>query len=127
MITRILASITIVSVSILLFILHTTSPADAGPVGMLALFVLVYMSLLGVVTFLLFYGVKLIMLIVGIFTHRASRGGLSLTRSYLYSSVLALLPMMAIGLHSTGGIAWYEFILLLLFGVIGITYITKRS
>lgn len=127
MITRILATITVVSVSILVFMLHTTSPANAGPVGMLVLFVLGYMSLLGVVTFLLFYGVKFVMLLVGIFTHRPVREGLSLTRSYLYSSVLALLPMMAIGLHSAGGIAWYELLLLLLFGVIGMTYVARRS
>lgn len=127
MILRALIAVTVTCCCVLTLVLFTTNPGTIGPAGMLGVFVLGYLSLLGVVTFLLYYGERLVVMVVRALGLRPSRTRLTLSRAYLYASVLAALPMMAIGLYSTGGIAWYEFLLLMLFGLIGVVYITKRS
>lgn len=127
MVFRILAIMTVISCCVLTLVLFTTTPSTIGPAGMLGVFVLGYLSLLGVVTFLLYYGERLGAILLRVLGFRPGRIHLSLGRAYLYASVFAALPMMAIGLYSTGGIAWYEFLLLILFGLIGVVYIAKRS
>jgi len=101
-----------------------TSPATVGLAGMLAVFLLGYLSLLGVVTFLLYYGSKLSLVVLKKFR---KRDGLTLTKAYLYASVLSTLPMMLVGLYPTGGVEWYEVLLLILFGVMGVLYIARRT
>lgn len=127
MMSRALAIITIVSASLVIILLFTTNPGSAGPAGLLLVFILGYLSLLGLVTFLLFYGLKLWAYLVRLITRRAVRFRLTLKKSYLYSSILATLPMMVVGLYSTGGINWYELLLIGLFGAIGTLYIAKRT
>ena len=127
MIFRILALITIVSCCVLTLVLFTTNPSTIGLAGMLGVFILGYMSLLGVVTFLFYYGERLSIMVLRTLSPRPIRPYLTLKRSYLFASVFAALPMMAIGLYSTGGIAWYELLLLALFGLIGVVYVAKRS
>ena len=127
MISRILAIVTVVSASLLVVLLFTTNPGSVGPAGLLLVFILGYLSLLGLVTFLLFYGVKFWVYLVKLITRRTIRFQLTLKRSYLYASILATLPMMVVGLYSTGGISWYELLLISLFGAIGTLYIAKRT
>ena len=127
MIFRILAIVTVVSCCVLTLVLFTTSPSTISPAGMLGAFILGYLSLLGVVTFLLYYGERLMIMVLKTLGLRPVRPYLSIKKSYLFASVFAALPMMAIGLYSTGGIAWYEVLLLALFGLIGVIYIAKRS
>jgi hypothetical protein len=127
MIVRILSSITIVSICLLALLLTTTNPTTAGLVGMLVIFILGYLSLLGAVTFLLFYGSYVWVYVSETFFRRPVHERLSLGRAYLYGSVIAALPMMAIGLFSTGEMKWYEFLLLFLFGVIGVFYVARRT
>lgn len=127
MISRILAIVTVVSASLLVALLFTTNPGSVGPAGLLLVFILGYLSLLGLVTFLLFYGVKFWVYLVKLITRRTIRFQLTLKRSYLYASILATLPMMVVGLYSTGGISWYELLLISLFGAIGTLYIAKRT
>lgn len=127
MLVRFLAIMTILSCVTLTVVLFSTSPSTAGLLGMLAVFLLGYISLLGVVTFLLYYGNRLFLLTVKSFKKRMHYTRLSLGRAYLYGSVLATLPMMAVGLYSTGGIAWYELGLLLLFGFMGVVYVARRT
>ena len=127
MISRILAVVTVVSASLLVILLFTTNPGSVGPAGLLLVFILGYLSLLGLVTFLLFYGVKLWVNLVRLITRRTVHFQLTFRRAYLYASILATLPMMVVGLYSTGGISWYELLLISLFGAIGVLYIAKRT
>lgn len=127
MISRILAGITVISCCTLAVLLFATNPTSIGPGGMLAVFILGYLSLLGVVTFLLFLGAKATRAIVHVMTGRLVRTTLTLRRAYLYSSVLAVIPMLFVSLYSAGGIMWYEVLLLILFGAIGVVYIAKRT
>ncbi len=124
MMSRILAIVTVTSSCLLILLLTMTSPATVGLAGMLAVFLLGYLSLLGVVTFLLYYGSKLSLVVLKKFR---KRDGLTLTKAYLYASVLSTLPMMLVGLYPTGGVEWYEVLLLILFGVMGVLYIARRT
>lgn len=47
-------------------------------------------------------------------------------RAYYFSTILAAAPVMLIGLQSVGAIGIYEFILVIIFEVIGCVYIAKR-
>ena len=127
MILRILALITVVSCCVLTLVLFMTSPDSVGPAGLLGIFMLGYLSLLGVVTFLFYYGEQALIVALKAFGGRPARRYLTLKRSYLFASVIAALPMMAIGLYSTGGVALHEILLIFMFGLIGILYVAKRS
>ncbi|HEY8992745.1 MAG TPA: hypothetical protein VIM37_02745 [Candidatus Microsaccharimonas sp.] len=60
------------------------------------------------------------------FTMRRPMQALPFRRAYYYSTVLAAAPVMLVGLQSVGAIGIYEFLLVVLFEVIGCIYITKR-
>ena len=127
MLIRILTIATISSIFLLILLLSLTAPSSAGPVVILFAFILFYLSLLGIVTFLLYTGAHFIYFLVQLFTNRIIRTKLSIRRAYLYATVIATLPMMAVGLYSVGGVKWYELILIALFGLIGIVYIARRT
>lgn len=126
MVLRILAAITFISFCLMLAMLTLTSPASVGLPGMLAIFILGYLSLLGIVAFLLYFGFKIYRLITDRFVKVSIRPTFSLARAYLYASVIAALPMIAIGLYSTDGIRWYEMLLLVIFGALGLVYVRRR-
>lgn len=127
MFARILTTASIISFCLLILTLTTTTPGTAGPVVILLIFILMYLSLLGVVTFLLYGGVRVAYFLMRLVTNRYIRAGLTLSRAYLYATVLAALPMIIMGLYSMDGIRWYEFILVGVFGLIGMFYIARRT
>ena len=124
---RILTVVTIMSWVAVLILLSITNPGSISPAGMLGIFILGYVALLGAMSFLLYYGSIAIKFIFRDVLKVKIHTNLSLNRAYLYASVLATLPMMIISLHSAGGIAWYELFLVLLFGAIGVFYIARRA
>lgn len=126
MMKRILAVATVASWAILGVLLLTTNPGSVSPAGMLGIFVIGYVSLLGVVTFLLYYGVRGVGALTKISSRRRPHLQLPFRRAYLYASVIAILPMMMMSLRSAGGMSWYEPILVGLFGLVGVVYVAKR-
>lgn len=127
MFIRILTTVTVASFCILALLLSLTAPSSAGPVVILAVFILAYLSLLGVVTFLLYYGAKTVRFLTKLFTNRTMRKELTLNRAYLYATVLAVLPMIIVGLYSVDGMRWYELLLVVIFGLTGVLYIARRA
>ncbi len=126
MLEKIIAIMTPVSLGLLTVILNTTAPATAGPLGILAIFIFGYLSALGIITYIL-YGVSRTTSHLAVaFTVKKPLRAVSFKRAYYYSTVLAAAPIMLIGLQSVGSIGVYEFMLVLLFTVIGCLYITKR-
>jgi len=106
--------------------LTTTTPASAGPFGLLLIFISAYLTCLGLVSFFL-YGISRILVYASAgFTMRRPLQQLSFRRAYYYSTVLAAAPVMLVGLQSVGAIGIYELILVVIFEVIGCLYITKR-
>ena len=126
MLQRVIAIITVISLCLLTLMLITTTPASAGPFGLLLIFISAYCSSLGLITYFL-YGISRIIVYASAgFTLRRPILPMSLRRAYYYSTVLAAAPVMLVGLQSVGAIGIYEFLLVVLFEVIGCVYITKR-
>jgi hypothetical protein len=127
MLGRVISVIVVLAVVILLAILQTTTPSTAGPIGILFVFIFIYMLVLGALTFLLFWGSKLLGRLRQVITHKAARSSLSLIRSYYFSSILALAPVIFIGMQSVGEVGFYDIALVLLFVAVGCFYVAKRT
>lgn len=126
MLRKIILLITIVSLCLLIVLLNVTTPATAGPFGILIIFVFAYFSLIGLMTNFLYWISRLIAhLSTGIVTRKPFEP-LTLKRSYYYSTVVAAAPIMLIGLQSVGAVGFYEFLLVFIFIIIGCLYISKR-
>ncbi|MDN5819390.1 MAG: hypothetical protein L0H38_01430 [bacterium] len=127
MLARILLVVSLFSFIGLVVIINASAPSTAGPVGILAVFVLLYLVLLGIITALIYW--------VSRWGSRLSKGvqlrrpltRLSLRRSYYFASILALGPVMTLGMQSVGGAGIYELGLVTIFLVIGCIYIAKRT
>jgi type IV secretory pathway VirB2 component (pilin) len=52
---------------------------------------------------------------------------LSLRRSYYFASVVALAPVILVGMQSVGEVSFYDVLLIVVFIVISCVYIAKRS
>jgi hypothetical protein len=126
MLQRTIAILAGVGLCLLAVLLTTTTPATAGPFGVLVIFISAYLVFLGFVSFFL-YGVWLLIskLSVG-FGLRRPLEPLPFRRSYYYSTIIAAAPVMLIGLQSVGAISIYELILVAIFVVLGCVYISKR-
>jgi len=126
MLKKIVVTITIVSLCLLVVLLNSTAPTSVGPLGILAVFILGYMSSLGVMTYFLYMLSRLVAHLSSAFTVKRPMQAMQFRHAYYYSTVIAAAPIMLIGLQSVGATSVYEFILVLIFVVIGCVYITKR-
>lgn len=122
MLRKVIFAITLVSLCLLGIMLATTTPATAGPFGLLLIFVTAYLSCLGLISFFL-YGISRV---IGYILPGRSSTVISFKKAYYYSTVLAAVPVMLLGLQSVGAVGIYELALLAVFVIIGIIYITKR-
>lgn len=127
MLGRIVVSSSIVAVVLLVVLLQTTTPATIGPLGILVAFILMYLSVLGALTFLLFGISKLIHRLSVSFTVKKPLQGLTFNKAYYFSSVIALAPIMFIGMQSVSEVSFYDIILVVTFAAIACVYIAKRT
>lgn len=122
----IISLITLLSFCLLLFLLNITTPANAGPFGILAILIFAYLISLGFMTLFLY--------IIGLFAAKVSAlvvtrkpiEKLSFRQAYIYSTVFAAVPIMLIGLQSVGSVGVYEILLIVFFVAIGVLYISKK-
>lgn len=126
MLKKIVAITTIASLCLLAILLNITAPTTVGPFGILTVFILGYLSSLGVMTYFLYSISRIIAHLAVAFTVKRPFQAMPFRQAYYYSTVIAAAPIMLIGLQSVGSIGIYEFVLVLLFVVIGCVYITKR-
>ena len=126
MLQRTIAILAGVGLCLLAVLLTTTTPATAGPFGVLVIFISAYLVFLGFVSFFL-YGVWMVVsrLSVG-FGLRRPIQPLEFRRSYYYSTIVAAAPVMLICLQSVGAISIYELLLVVIFVILGCLYISKR-
>lgn len=120
------ASLTILSLCLLVILLNITTPLTAGPFGILIIFIFAYIAILGVMTYLVFFTSRLILKISIIFISSKPYQPLTLRASYYYSTVLAAIPILIIGLQSVGSMGLYETGLIILFTLIGMLYVSRR-
>jgi len=126
MLQRVIALITVVSLCLLTLMLVTTTPASAGPFGLLLIFITAYLTSLGLISFFLYGFSRIVVYASGGFTLRRPVQPMSFRRAYYFSTILAAAPVMLVGLQSVGAVGIYEFLLVILFEVIGCLYIAKR-
>jgi hypothetical protein len=127
MLGKVVTISSIVAMLLLTLLLHTTVPATAGPLGILVVFILMYVSALGVLTFFIYSISKVSARLSRSITVKRPLQTLSLNRSYYFSSVIALVPVMFIGMQSVGEVGVYEILLVTIFAVIACVYIAKRT
>lgn len=116
----------VISAFVLSLILNLTSPGSIGPFGILFVFVLIYSSSLGVVTFLIFGLSKITSFISKAFAFKKPLKSLSFKRSYYFAGILASGPVIVIGLESVGAAGFGGVLLLGVFLTIGCLYVSKR-
>jgi len=117
---------TAVSLCLLAILLNFITPASAGPFGILLVFVFIYMSSFGLMTFFLFGMSHVFSYIFAIVMARKPFLPLTFRKACLYSSVVATTPVMLIALRSVGLVDFYEYLLVISFVAIGCLYISKR-
>ncbi|MDB5187477.1 MAG: hypothetical protein JWM07_949 [Candidatus Saccharibacteria bacterium] len=127
MLGRVLTISFIMATMLLVIVLQTTTPATIGPLGILFVFVLMYVSVLCALTFLLFISSRMIAKVSSSITLRRPIQPLSLVKAYYFSSVVALAPVMFIGMQSVGEVGFYDLALIIIFVIISCVYITKRT
>lgn len=117
----------IVAVALLTILLQVTTPATIGPLGLLFVFMMIYVAVLSALTFFIFAVSRLGMRLADRLTVRRPLRPLTLQQAYYYGSVIALGPVMILGMQSVGAVGVYETLLVGMFTVLGCVYIAKRS
>lgn len=108
-------------------VLNFTTPTNVGPLGIFFLFVLMYIAMLGVLTYALFWMGMIVARSATVVSSKRPVSPLTFRRAYYFASILALVPIMLIGLHSVGEVGFYEVLLVMIFGLVGCLYIAKRT
>ncbi|MEI6237657.1 MAG: hypothetical protein WCP03_03605 [Candidatus Saccharibacteria bacterium] len=127
MLKKSIATITIISLCLLVVLLNSTTPSWPGPLGVLAVFIFAYLSSLGLVAYLIYWSSRLFAYISSHFTSRKPLLALDLKRSYYFATVLAVAPVIFVGLQSVGNVGLYEILLVFIFVILGVFYISKRA
>lgn len=122
---KILGAVTIFSLALLGIILNQTSPSTITPLGILFVFLLFYTSTLGVVTFFLYFGSRLLQKLAAPVSRIRFRI-LTLRESYLFGSVLAIAPIILLAMQSVEAIGLADIGLILLFELLACFYIWRR-
>jgi hypothetical protein len=127
MVGKVIVSSTLIAFIILVIVLQTTNPSTVGPLGLLAVFFLLYVIFLGAVTELVWVGSKVISWLSRRLRTRRPIHSMPLTRAYYYSTVLALGPVMVLAMQSIGSLGVYELVLIALFLGVGTLYVSRRA
>lgn len=124
---KFLVIILLASFVLLLFILNNSTPSSAGPFGVLVVFMCVYVIIMSLLTFVIFYGQRLIKWFTKFFYLKKPFTELSSLRAYYYASVLAIGPVILLGLGTVGAVPAYVFLLIAIFMLLGCFYVAKRA
>lgn len=127
MLGKVVAGSIVAAITLLVILFDTTTPATIGPIGILIVFIMMYVSVLGVLTFLLYLGSRALASIGSFFAVRRPIQSMTLGRSYYYSSIVALAPVLFVGMQSVGEVSFYDVMLVIVFVVIGCIFIAKRT
>lgn len=118
--------ITFASFCLLVILLNTTTPTTAGPIGILAIFILAYLLAVGLLAYLLHYLSLLSVRLFASFFHKKSIKILTFKSSYYYATIIAAAPIILVGLQSVGKVGFYEFLLTVVFIVLGCLYVSRK-
>lgn len=122
MLEKVLAIAALIAFALLSAITQSTTPSTIHPFGILLVFILLYVLALGVLTFLLYGGIHLIQKVL---PSRAHKRSFSFKRAYVYGLVLALAPIMMVGMASIGRLGVYEVLLICAFEAVICFYVNR--
>jgi hypothetical protein len=126
MLPRIIATVSLASLCLLSALLTFTTPASAGPFGLLMIFITAYLTFIGLISFFLFGISKLIASVAVGMTFRKPYRAMTFRRAYYFSTVLAAAPVMLIAMQSVRSIDVYELLLVIIFEVVACVYVSRR-
>ena len=121
-----LITISSVSLCILMYILFATTPVSSGPFGILIVFISAYFFLTGVFTYIINLISHVIARLSVYFVSKKPVQPYSLRKSYYFSTIIAAAPIMILSLQSVGAVGLYEYLLVIIFVVIGCIYVSKK-
>lgn len=124
---KIIGIVGIVAALLLILLIKITAPSTVGPLGVLAVFLCIYVISVSFLTLAMWQGGHVIKKLSKPFTVRRPFRPLGLRQAYYFSSVIGLAPVMLIGMQSVGKVGIYEFLLVVLFTLTGCMYVAKRS
>lgn len=124
---RLLFFTTIFSLFALIVVLQVTTPTQAGPMGILLVLALFYLSALGALTFLFYWTSRLVSRLAKRVVTRRPLNTMPITHAYYYASVVAFAPIMLIGMTSVGVLGTREVFLITVFVLLSCVYIRKRT
>jgi hypothetical protein len=123
---KIIAVLTLASTIILGWLLSSANPTTISPAGILVVFLLLYTSILGVLTYILYAGSFITVRILHAVTKRRVTV-LSLKNSYLFASVLAIAPVILVAMQSVEAMGLSDIALVLLFELLACFYVWRRT
>lgn len=106
--------------------LTMTRPGEVGPFGILAFFVLLYLSAGSIIYMLLTGIIYVLMRVLPPGSLRLWLENVSHTKVYYYTTVLALAPVVLLGMASVGSIGGLDIVLVVLFEILACFYISRR-
>ena len=123
---RIAVGIGSISLVIAGVMLTMTRPGEVGPFGVLAFFVLLYLSAGSIIYMLLTGIIYVLMRVLPPGSLRLWLENVSHTKVYYYTTVLALAPVVLLGMASVGSIGGLDIVLVVLFEILACFYISRR-
>lgn len=110
----------VLSLAVLLVLLHAVSPLNAGPLGILLVFALIYIFTASALYLLLEILLKIIHLLA------PSKGSASNKKLYYIVSIVAFAPVFLLALHSIGQLEVRDFLLVIVLVAISSFYVMRR-
>lgn len=123
MIKRIVGLMTICAAAAGLAIMQSSTPSDSHPLVILLVFLLGYVSLAGVLTYVLLV-VQWVLCKTAWRSKSEGRAGFA--RLFMYGSVMAMAPIILIAIQSIGGVELYEMVLVTVFEAVALFYIRRQ-
>lgn len=123
---RILAIVGIAALTGVVFIITTTTPSSGGAITVLALFILLYIALIALLTFVI-YWLNRIIYKVFYSDKKTPTGILSFKQAYYYGTVFALAPVILVSMKSVGKSGPIEWLLVGLFLLVGYIYVSRQT
>ena len=124
--TSLAIGIGVISLLAIGIMLNVVSPGEVGPFGVLAFFVLLYLSAGSIIYMLLTGIIYVLMRVLPPGSLRFWLENVSHTKVYYYTTVLALAPVVLLGMASVGSVGGLDIVLVVLFEILACFYISRR-
>lgn len=113
----------LISAGVLFSLFTYTNPVDVGPLGILAVFLCIYLFWLGLIFAILHGGLGVLSKVL----KRRVELSLGARKAYYVATVVAFIPVLLLGMQSVGQLEVRDVALVFIFSGLAIFYILRRS